>query len=586
MLRKIVRRSRIFVTLLLLIGGTAVAPLLISGLVTIRKNRGALEEQEKKFQIRSAAALADSASFYVSNHASQMRKIADAMKVAAGVADNSDPFTFLGSGTFLGDYRKQDPGFLVIRAINREGRGGVLQPDELDPEIGTLLDNLARQALAGQLPDEVTFGGFVRLQKLNQTGVILAMPVRVPGGEVFGAIEVLVSMAPVATTLIEEGKKGYTSYVVDEKGTVLLHSDPAVALSRPSFANSVDLVEDFLRSPQRMNRTYDIGEGSSRRRVLGTLAPAYPLGPGRAPVWGVIVEKDEKLAYAFVDEIMRGTIVLGVVALILSVLAAAFFARQLSAPIRELAEKSREIASGNYGQKVEVRSSNEIGELAETFNEMSDELEKHVDSLRKAARENQELFLNSIRVLAAAIDAKDPYTRGHSERVCRYSIIIAKNMNLSREEIAKIRVSALLHDVGKIGIDDRILRKPAALTDEEFEIMKGHPSKGAQIMESIPQLHDVIPGMKYHHEKWEGGGYPDGLVGDDIPMQARIVAVADTFDAMTTTRPYQKAMELSYVITKIKSFAMTRFDPEVVNALVRAYQKGDIALDEQPSHAA
>jgi putative nucleotidyltransferase with HDIG domain len=201
-----------------------------------------------------------------------------------------------------------------------------------------------------------------------------------------------------------------------------------------------------------------------------------------------------------------------------------------------------------------------------------------MEKLRLAAKENQELFINSIRTLAAAIDAKDPYTRGHSERVARYAVVLARHYGMQPEEIKRVRIAALLHDVGKIGIDDRILRKPTALTDEEFEVMKTHPVKGALIMGQIPQLKDVVPGIKHHHEKWEGGGYPDGLRGVEIPLIARIVSVADTFDAMTTTRPYQKAMQLEYVVSRIKSFSSTRFDPDVVTALDKAFSNHDLEV--------
>ncbi len=152
--------------------------------------------------------------------------------------------------------------------------------------------------------------------------------------------------------------------------------------------------------------------------------------------------------------------------------------------------------------------------------------------------------------------------------------MIAKEMGLSADEVRKTRLSALLHDVGKIGVDDRIIRKPTALTDEEFELMKAHPSKGAAIMEAIPQLADIIPGMKWHHEKWEGGGYPDGLKGEQIPVQARIVAVADAFDAMTTTRPYQKAMEVTYVLERLREMSHKRFHYDAVEALVRLLHQG------------
>jgi len=263
-------------------------------------------------------------------------------------------------------------------------------------------------------------------------------------------------------------------------------------------------------------------------------------------------------------------------ALVLAGIVAFVAARALSHPVLELVEKVQSIAEGNFKQRVQVRGVRELAELAETFNSMSDSIEKSVEKLKQAARENQELFINSVRTLAAAIDAKDPYTRGHSERVARYSVVLARHMNLPAEDVRIVRLSALLHDVGKIGIDDRILRKPTALTSEEFEVMKTHPAKGALIMGQIPQLREVIPGIKHHHEKWTGGGYPDGLAGEDIPRFARIVAVADTFDAMTTTRPYQKAMPLPYVINQIKSFSGRSFDPVVIVALEKAFATGDL----------
>src|SRR5882757_2321006 len=179
-----------------------------------------------------------------------------------------------------------------------------------------------------------------------------------------------------------------------------------------------------------------------------------------------------------------------------------------------------------------------------------------------------------VRILA--IDGKDPYTRGHSERVSRFSVATAQALGLAEGEIEKIRISALLHDVGKIGIDDRILKKPSALTDEEFEIMKTHPQKGFKIMSQIPAMRDFLPGMYMHHEMINGQGYPQGLKDDELPMQARIVSVADTFDAMTTERPYQQAMDLEAALTRLKSFTGTRYDPQVVAAFIAACEAGKI----------
>jgi len=331
-------------------------------------------------------------------------------------------------------------------------------------------------------------------------------------------------------------------------------------------------VEEFIAHQVRLTKSYTRGFGENAKRVLGTVAPV------ENPDWGVLVEKDEKQAFASVDQMTRSTTRGAGVALLLAVIAAAFAARTLSRPVLELVAKARSIAEGNYSQRVAVRGTRELAELGETFNAMSASLETSIERLKQAARENQELFINSIRTLAAAIDAKDPYTRGHSERVARYAVAIGKHYGLVGEDLKRVRISALLHDVGKIGIDDRILRKPTALTDEEFEVMKTHPTKGALIIGQIPQLRDIIPGIKYHHEKWEGGGYPDGLAREEIPMLARVVTVADTFDAMTTTRHYQKAMALDYVISRIKSFSGTRFDPAVIAALEKAHASRDLEV--------
>src|SRR5436190_4324530 len=207
---------------------------------------------------------------------------------------------------------------------------------------------------------------------------------------------------------------------------------------------------------------------------------------------------------------------------------------------------------------------------------MTDQIEKFIGDLQRSAEENRELFLGTVKALAAAIDGKDPYTRGHSERVSRFSVATAQALGLTETETEKVRISALLHDVGKIGIDDRVLKKPSALTDEEFEIMKTHPQKGYKIMSQIPAMREFLPGMYMHHEMINGQGYPQGLKGDELPMQARVVSVADTFDAMTTERPYQRAMDLETALTRLKSFVGTRYDARVVAAFIAACEAGKI----------
>jgi HD-GYP domain-containing protein (c-di-GMP phosphodiesterase class II) len=154
---------------------------------------------------------------------------------------------------------------------------------------------------------------------------------------------------------------------------------------------------------------------------------------------------------------------------------------------------------------------------------------------------------------------------------------ISRHLGLNQEEVFRVHIAAILHDVGKLGIRESILNKPGGLSDEEFEVMRQHPSIGAQIMSPIRMLKDIIPGIRNHHETWDGTGYPDHLKGDEIPMVARIIGVADTFDAMTTTRPYQQAMTLDYVLQKMRSMSGSRFDPVVVEAFIAAVEAGDIS---------
>lgn len=179
-------------------------------------------------------------------------------------------------------------------------------------------------------------------------------------------------------------------------------------------------------------------------------------------------------------------------------------------------------------------------------------------------KELKELFTESILSLAEAIDAKDPYTNGHSKRVTDYSVAIGREMGLQEEELEKLEYMAILHDVGKIGIKDSILNKQAQLDDEEFTVMKTHTLIGAKILDSMKSLKALSLGAKYHHEKYDGTGYQCGLRGDEIPLEARIISVADTYDAMTTDRPYRKGLQHETAVKEINRFAGTQFDPMVV----------------------
>lgn len=203
------------------------------------------------------------------------------------------------------------------------------------------------------------------------------------------------------------------------------------------------------------------------------------------------------------------------------------------------------------------------------------ELELQIDK-------KQRLFINTAIALAAAIDAKDRYTHDHISRVTSISLAIAEKLSemekkiFSKKFLEDLHIASLLHDIGKIGIPESILNKEGPLTDSEREQIKGHPSLGVSILQSITELNDSLPGVKYHHEKYDGTGYPEGLKGAQIPMIASIIAVADTFDAMTTDRPYRKALPKEKAIEEIKQQAGRQFDPKVASAISKLYQENKI----------
>src|SRR5436309_6161183 len=319
-------------------------------------------------------------------------------------------------------------------------------------------------------------------------------------------------------------------------------------------------------------REFTVTQGRKSTKMLGTYSPVGNLD------WAVIVQKPRDEAYRGVFEMQRSARLLALMAILLSVGISIFAARRITNPLEILTASSRAIARGDFSHRVQLASRTEIGELAATFNTMSEDLEQFVLDLKRAANENRELFMGSIQMLAGAVDEKDPYTRGHSDRVTRYSLMIARELGLTEDFIEIVRISAQLHDVGKIGIEDRILKKPGALTPEEFDVMKTHTTKGANILRPVAQLKDMIPGIELHHESLDGRGYPHGLKSDQIPLLPRIIAVADTFDALTTNRPYQQAHSCEDALRIIRSLSGKRLDPAAVIAIEAIYARGEIGV--------
>lgn len=183
-------------------------------------------------------------------------------------------------------------------------------------------------------------------------------------------------------------------------------------------------------------------------------------------------------------------------------------------------------------------------------------------------REQQATFLGSMRAISAALDAKDPYTRGHSERVAHLAASLATAIGLPEATVERVHIAGLMHDVGKIGVPEAVLCKPGRLTDEEFDAIKRHPRIGHDILAGIPELEDILPGVLWHHERWDGRGYPDKLSGEDIPLMGRLLAIADTFDAMSSDRSYRPKVSRDKVLAEITNCSGNQFDPDLVGPFV------------------
>ena len=265
-------------------------------------------------------------------------------------------------------------------------------------------------------------------------------------------------------------------------------------------------------------------------------------------------------------------------AILLALVASLTLARLLSRPIGRLATSLAGMAASH---DVTTRlpltgSSAEIDALTETFNDL-------MASVALAEAQTEAAYTGAIRALATALDARDPYTAGHSDRVSVLSVAIGRALALSPEDLEVVRLGALLHDIGKIGVPDLVLRKPGPLTDAEFDAIKQHPVLGARILRSVPFLAPHIPIVELHHERPDGRGYPKGLRGDDIPLAARIVHVADAYDAMTSARAYRGAMPAGDALRELWRCAGTEFHADIVGALANALpgvtsETGDLVL--------
>jgi putative nucleotidyltransferase with HDIG domain len=419
---------------------------------------------------------------------------------------------------------------------DRSGAVAVLNPSEFASEPAVV------KVLAGE-PDPVAGDRRLFLSGQHSQPVLYwTGAVRTSGLRIVGAVLVGQSLAEIAKGIDR-------SAFYDRSGTLL-----ATALASPPTAT--DAVRSAVTAQTTVRPTID---ESHPGHAYWALFSTWSMRGSQFGYLAVQANADSLLSV--VNQVRLILTLVFTAAALLTLLVGTATASRLTRPIEGLVRSMRVVSAGNLQHRASITSKDEIGYLAQAFNEMTASLEEKTAAL-------EETTFASMEALARAIDARDPSTFGHSARVAAVSIEIADEMQLPVKERESLRRAALLHDIGKIGVEDRVLRKPGPLNDAEMDEMREHSRIGHDMLEGLRFLRPSLPGILYHHERWDGAGYPAGLTGTAIPLLVRIITVADVFDALTSDRPYRHGLSFEAASAAIGHDAGMKFDPDVVSAFM------------------
>ena len=309
----------------------------------------------------------------------------------------------------------------------------------------------------------------------------------------------------------------------------------------------------------------------------GTWLSAYaPIQDDDGGIVGVI-ELNQRIDY-YIHKLrirLLEIIMICLIGCIIGILLGVHLMNPILGSIDALSKAAVEIQSGNYDNEIKLKSEDEIGHLALTLENMRVSIKKYIEQLREAWVNERQAHLESVKTLSEAIAVREPYTKGHIERVSKYAELIAREMGLSEEEVETLRYGCVLHDVGKIGINIDIINKPSELSDEEYRKIKEHPHMGAKIIGGVKFLEKAKDIILHHQERYDGTGYPSKLRGDEIPLAARIVTLADAYDAMSSDRPYRDRLSEKEIEDVLKRESGKQFDPKVVRAFFKIKNKVD-----------
>jgi putative nucleotidyltransferase with HDIG domain len=256
----------------------------------------------------------------------------------------------------------------------------------------------------------------------------------------------------------------------------------------------------------------------------------------------------------------------------------------MTRPIKALSMGIVDFKNGKESAPLLIQSRDELGILTANFNEMSSLITQQRNKLNEYAVDLEESYVSMVKVVAAAIDARDPYTHGHSVRVAQLSLLIARELEFNEGKCADLEKACLFHDVGKIKIPDAILRKTSKLSPSEYEEIKQHTDYGADILRKAPSLHKYIPSVRHHHEWFNGQGYPDRLAGEEIPPFAAIISIADAYDAMTSERPYRKALSRDEALREVRKSSGTQFNPQLIDVFMSFMENSNHSVLHQVKH--